>query len=55
MSDGESTTTVRVQQAEFGGIWFVGWLFTIGSAQLELVQALIAIIARPYYLGSALA
>ena len=37
-----------------GPLWFIGWLFTIGFADLSLVKAVVAIVLWPYYLGSAL-
>lgn len=54
MGDNERRTVVNVEQVGFGGLWFIGWLFTIGFAELELVQALIGLLAWPYYLGVAL-
>ena len=37
-----------------GVLWFIGWLFTIGYAHLPFLKAVFALIAWPYYLGSAL-
>jgi hypothetical protein len=37
-----------------GTLWFGGWLFTIGFAKLAGWKVLLAILAWPYYLGSAL-
>lgn len=34
-----------------GPIWFIGWLFTIGYANLLWWQAILAIVIWPYYLG----
>ncbi len=34
-----------------GGLWVIGWLFTIGFLQLPFGQAVLAIILWPYYLG----
>jgi hypothetical protein len=34
-----------------GMLWFAGWLFTIGFAQLVWWKALLAVIAWPYFLG----
>ncbi len=34
-----------------GGLWIIGWLFTIGFLQLSFGQAVLAIILWPYYLG----
>ena len=37
----------------FGGIWFIGWLFTIAFANLIWWKALLALIIWPYFLGVA--
>ena len=37
-----------------GPIWCMGWLFTIGYAQLSFGRGLLAIALWPYYLGSSL-
>ena len=34
-----------------GGIWLIGWLFTIGFANLSFGQGILAIVIWPYYLG----
>jgi len=34
-----------------GTLWFGGWLFTIGAAQLGFWQAVLAIVGWPYILG----
>ena len=36
-----------------GPIWFIGWLFTIGYANLEWWQIILAIVVWPYFLGRA--
>lgn len=36
-----------------GGIWFGGWLFTIGYLHLAFWQGVLAIIIWPYYIGVA--
>lgn len=47
---------IRIVQHTFtGGLWFVGWLFTIGFAQLSFGKGLLAILIWPYYLGTLLA
>ncbi len=39
--------------ASLGGIiWFIGWLFTIGYANLVWWKILLAIVIWPYYLGT---
>ena len=39
--------------AGWGGIWFIGWLFTIAYAELTFWTAVLGIIIWPYYLGVA--
>jgi hypothetical protein len=36
-----------------GPIWFIGWLFTIGYANLAWWQIILAIVVWPYFLGRA--
>lgn len=35
-----------------GGLWFVGWLFTIGYLHLSFWDGVMAIVIWPYYLGA---
>jgi len=45
---------VKIENHMFsGGLWFVGWLFTIGYLQLSFGQGLLALVIWPYYLGAA--
>jgi hypothetical protein len=37
-----------------GPLWFIGWLFTVGFADLSFWRAVWALLVWPYYLGSAL-
>lgn len=37
-----------------GAIWVIGWLFTIGYAQLVWWQIILGIAVWPYYLSLAL-
>lgn len=37
-----------------GPLWFIGWLFTIGFADLTFWKAVLALILWPFYLGNAL-
>ena len=37
-----------------GPLWFIGWLFTIGFADLSVVKGILALVLWPYFLGSAL-
>ena len=36
-----------------GGIWFMGWLFTIAYANLVWWKIILGIVIWPYYLGMA--
>jgi len=38
-----------------GSIWFIGWLFTIGYADLGFWQSALGLVIWPYFLGSAIA
>jgi hypothetical protein len=47
--------TIRVENGGWiGSVWFIGWLFTIAYAGLDLFHALLALLVWPYYLGLAL-
>jgi hypothetical protein len=46
--------TIRVENGGLaGGFWFMGWLFTLAFANLDLGRALLGLIIWPYYLGLA--
>ena len=34
-----------------GGLWCIGWLFTIGYLHLAFWEGVLALILWPYYLG----
>ena len=34
-----------------GGIWFLGWLFTVGFLKLAFWKGVLAIVIWPYFLG----
>jgi hypothetical protein len=34
-----------------GALWFAGWLFTIGFANLVWWKVILGIVVWPYYLG----
>lgn len=38
-----------------GIIWVIGWMFTIGFADLSIPRLIYAAVLWPYYLGAALA
>lgn len=35
-----------------GGLWFAGWLFTIGYLKLDFWLGLLGLIVWPYFIGS---
>ena len=37
-----------------GGLWCMGWLFTIGYLHLTFWKAVLALVIWPYYLGTTL-
>jgi hypothetical protein len=37
-----------------GAIWFIGWLFTCGFANLVWWQWIVGLVIWPYFLGTAL-
>jgi hypothetical protein len=45
--------TIKVESGLIGGFWFIGWLFTLAFANLDLGRALLGLIVWPYYLGLA--
>jgi hypothetical protein len=36
----------------FGGLWCIGWIFTIGYLALPFKKGVLALVIWPYYLGS---
>jgi hypothetical protein len=43
---------IRIEQHTFvGGLWFAGWLFTLGVLHLSLWKGILALVVWPYYLG----
>lgn len=45
-------STVIVNAPAGGMIWFGGWLFTIGFAQLGFWKAVLGLVIWPYFLGA---
>ena len=43
----------RGSSAWIGPIWFMGWLFTVGYANLVWWQILLGLVVWPYFLGQA--
>ena len=53
MSERHNTQNIKVKAvSDSAPVWFIGWLFTIGFANLSVMQAIFAILLWPYYLGS---
>lgn len=50
MSD---TKTIKVEHG-YGGMWYIGWLFTVALAQLPFGKAILALLIWPWYLGIAI-
>lgn len=47
---------ISVEQHSFvGGLWFIGWLFTIGLLHLGFWKGVLAIVVWSYYLGVSVA
>lgn len=54
MSDDHHSRTVFMDRgSQFGIIWVIGWMFTIGFIKMIWWQALLALLIWPYYLGVA--
>ncbi len=46
---------IKIEQHSLsGGMWFMGWLFTIGFLQLPFSKGVLAIVIWPYYIGASL-
>jgi hypothetical protein len=44
---------IRISQSlSLGGLWFTGWLFSIGFLKLGFFQGLIGLLVWPYFLGA---
>lgn len=47
---------IKIENHMFsGGLWIIGWLFTIGFLKLSIWSSIFAIIIWPYYIGAAFA
>lgn len=45
---------IKIEHHTFaGGVWFIGWLFTIGYLHLTFWQGVLALVIWPYYIGIA--
>ncbi len=54
MNEGKKAYRGGAAGATGGVIWFIGWLFTIGFAQLVWWKIIVGIVVWPYFLGLAL-
>jgi hypothetical protein len=45
------TITKIIAGPHLGGLWLVGWLFTIGFVKLSFWKGVLALIAWPYFIG----
>ena len=54
MPEGTKSSRGSVPGAVGGVIWFIGWLLTIGFAQLVWWKIIVGIVVWPYFLGLAL-
>jgi len=55
MFGNNGNTKLHVETATKGApIWLIGWLFTIGFAELTFWKGVIAVLVWPYFLGQAL-
>ena len=46
-------STIKVEQHSFlGGIWMIGWLFTIGFLKLSFWKGVLAVFVWPYFIGN---
>lgn len=52
--DERSRAPIKLTSPLSGTLWFIGWLFTIGFAQLAWWKVLLALILWPYFLGATL-
>jgi hypothetical protein len=53
VDEGGKTVNKSVGGALAGVIWFMGWLFTIGFANLVWWKIILGIVVWPFYLGDA--
>jgi hypothetical protein len=52
MSDNAKTV---VRSGDFGFVWLIGWMFTLGYLKLGVWKAVLGLIIWPYFLGAAFA
>lgn len=54
MGDEHKSKSGKCHSGDFGIIWFIGWLFSIGFLKLAFWKAVLALILWPYYIGDVL-
>lgn len=48
----DKSTKVKVNNSSLGGgLWFIGWMFTVGYLEFGFWKGLLALIVWPYFLG----
>ena len=48
----DNPVKVRVHNSTIGGgLWIIGWLFTVGYLKFGFWKGLLALIVWPYFLG----
>jgi hypothetical protein len=52
---GRTTISRNQTTVTVSGLWFGGWLFTIGYAHPHFWQIVLALLIWPYYVGDAVA
>ncbi len=50
----DKNKTYKCNSSDFGIIWLIGWLFSIGFLKLTFWKAVLALILWPYYIGDTL-
>lgn len=53
-ADNRRTVNITTAHGVGGGLWFAGWLFTIGFVGLPWWKILFGLVVWPLYLGLAL-
>ena len=54
MGEEYKSKTYKHHSSDFGIIWLIGWLFSIGFLKLTFWKAVLALILWPYYIGDLL-
>ena len=51
MAEKKEKKNMNKSSGFFGVFWFIGWLFTIGFADLVWWKIILGIVVWPFYLG----